>query len=157
VAFRRVQIDLADIVNSRWRPFSGKAVQRRITFENRVPNDVTVNSDRQNFSMVLSNLLDNAVEYTDDAGQIWVTARRANDSVELTLANTGCQLTSDQVAQVFDCFWRSDASRTGTGTHCGLGLPLVQRLVSALGGSAAAEVQPGGVFTIRLTLPASAP
>ena len=157
VAFRREQIDLADLVNSRWRPFSEKAVQRRIAFENRVPNNVTVNSDRQNFSMVLSNLLDNAVEYTNDAGQIWVTARRADDSIELTLANTGCQLTSDQVAQVFDCFWRSDASRTGTGTHCGLGLPLVQRLVNALGGSAAAEVQPGGVFTIRLTLPASAP
>ena len=105
--------------------------------------------------MVLSNLLDNAVEYTNEAGQIWVTACYTDDSIELTVANTGCHLTSEQVAQVFDCFWRSDASRTSIGTHCGLGLPLVQRLVNALGGSAAAEVQSGGVFTIRLTLPAS--
>lgn len=157
VVFRREQIHLAELVDSRWRPFSGKAVERRIAFENRVPNEVTVNSDPENFSMVLSNLLDNAVEYTNDAGQIWVTARHTDDSIELTVANTGCQLTSDQVAQVFDCFWRSDSSRTGTGTHCGLGLPLVQRLVNALGGSAAATVQSGGVFTIRLTLPASAP
>jgi len=157
VAFRRVQIHLAKLVNSCWRPFSEKAVERRIAFENRVPNDVTVNSDRESFSMVLSNLLDNAVEYTNNAGQIWVTARRTDDSIELTVANTGCQLTSDQVAQVFDCFWRSDSSRTDTGAHCGLGLPLVQRLVRALCGSAAAEVQSGGVFTIRLTLPLSPP
>jgi len=156
-AFRRVQIHLTELVNSCWQPFSEKAVQRRIAFENRVPNDVTVNSDRENFSMVLSNLLDNAVEYTNDAGQIWVTARHTDDSIELTVANTGCRLTSDQVAQVFDCFWRSDASRTGTGIHCGLGLPLVQRLVNALGGSAAAEVQSGSVFAVRLILPASTP
>ncbi len=157
VAFRRVQIYLAELVNSCWRPFSEKAVERRIAFENRVPNDVTVNSDRENFSMVLSNLLDNAIEYTNDAGQVWVTARHTDHSIELTVANTGCQLTNEEVARAFDCFWRSDSSRTDTGAHCGLGLPLVQRLVRALGGSAAAEVQSGGVFTIRLTLPLSAP
>ena len=157
VAFRPVQMYLTELVNSRWQLFSEKAVQRRIAFENRVPNDVMVNSDRESFSMVLSNLLDNAVEYTNEAGQIWVTACYTDDSIELTVANTGCHLTSEQVAQVFDCFWRSDASRTGTGIHCGLGLPLVQRLVNALGGSAAAEVQSGGVFAVRLILPASTP
>jgi len=156
VTFRREQIHPAELVDSCWRPFSEKAVERGIAFENRVPNDVTVNSDRENFSMILSNLLDNAAEYTNDAGHIWVTADRADNSTGISIANTGCQLTSEQVAQAFDCFWRGDSSRAGTGAHCGLGLALVQRLIKALGGSASVEVQPGGIFTVRLTLPASA-
>lgn len=152
VTFRREQIHLAELVNSCWRSSSEKAIERKIAFGNRVANDVTVNSDRENLSMVLSNLLNNAVEYTNDTGLIWVTAHHTGDSVEITVANTGCQLTNKEAAQVFDCFWRGDSSRTGTGAHCGLGLALVQRLVRALGGSVTVELQPGRIFLVRLTL-----
>ncbi len=152
VTFRQEHICLAELVNSCWRPFSEKATERETTFENRVPNDVTVNSDRENLSMILSNLLNNAVEYTNEAGQIWVTSHHTGDSVEITVANTGCQLTNGEAAQVFDCFWRGDSSRTDTGAHYGLGLALVQRLIRALGGSVTVELQPDGIFTVRLTL-----
>jgi two-component system OmpR family sensor kinase len=154
VPLRREQIRLAELVSFCWRPFSGKAIERDITFGNRVPDDVTVDSDRENLCMILSNLLSNAVEYTNNAGQIWVTARRGDDCVEITVSNTGCSLTSEQVSQVFDSFWRSDSSRKDTGVHCGLGLALVQRLVRALGGSVVAELQAGGIFVVRITLPA---
>jgi signal transduction histidine kinase len=103
--------------------------------------------------MVLSNLLDNADEYTDESGHIWTAAQQTEHSMEITVTNTGCRLTADQVTRVFDCFWRGDSSRQGTGTHCGLGLALVQRLVRALGGSAVAELQPKGIFTVQLTFP----
>ena len=156
VTFRQEHIRLAELVNSCWRPLSEKVIEREIAFGNRVPNDITVNSDRENLSMILSNLLKNAVEYTNDAGQIWVTAHHANDSVEITAANTGCKLTNEQAAQVFDCFWRGDSSRKDAGVHCGLGLALVKRIVRALGGSASVEVQPGGIFTVRLALPTDA-
>jgi len=111
-------------------------------------------SDRQNLSIVLSNILANAVEYADKGGQIRSTACSKDGSVEVAVSNTGCQLTTDQVAQAFDSFWRGDFSRSDTGTHCGLGLALVQRLVRALGGNAFAELQPGGIFIVRITLPA---
>jgi two-component system heavy metal sensor histidine kinase CusS len=152
VTFRHEHIYLVRLVNSCWRPFSEKAKEREIAFENQAPNDVTVDSDRENLSMVLSNLLNNAVEYANDAGQIWVTANYTDDSVEITVANTGCQLTNDEAAQVFDCFWRGDSSRKDTGVHCGLGLALVQRIIRALGGFTTAEVTPDGIFTIRLVL-----
>jgi two-component system heavy metal sensor histidine kinase CusS len=152
VTFRHEHIYLVRLVNSCWRPFSEKAKEREIAFENQAPNDVTVDSDRENLSMVLSNLLNNAVEYANDAGQIWVTANYTDDSVEITVANTGCQLTNEQAAQVFDCFWRGDSSRKDAGVHCGLGLALVQRIIRALGGFTTAEVTPDGIFTIRLVL-----
>ncbi len=155
MTFRRDRILLAELVNSSWRPFSDRARQRSIVFENRIPPEMTCESDTDSLSIVLSNLMDNAVEYTNQAGQIWTTARRTDVSVEFTIANTGCQLNNEQASQVFDCFWRGDSSRTDTGVHCGLGLALVQKLVAALGGCANVEVLNGGIFTLRLAIPAS--
>jgi signal transduction histidine kinase len=103
--------------------------------------------------MVMSNLLDNAVEYTDEKGQIRAEGHKADNQIEITVANTGCRLTSDEASQVFDCFWRGDSSRAETGIHCGLGLALVRRIIMALGGAADAEAQ-GGKFIVCLVLPA---
>jgi signal transduction histidine kinase len=154
VTFRREQVPLASLMNSCWRPFSERAVMRRIAFACSVPDDLTCVCDPDCLSMILSNLLDNAATYTNDGGRIRAAAQQTDDRTEVTLANTGCTLTDGQISQVFDCFWRGDSSRQDIGVHCGLGLALVQRLTGALGGSVTAERQTGGVFMVRLTLPA---
>jgi len=153
ITFRREEIQLAELVNSSWRPFSDRALERGIVFDNRVPAETTCQSDPDSLSMVLSNLLDNAVEYTNEGGQIWTTGDQDQDCVEITVANTGCRLTNEEISQALDCFWRRDSSRSDTGAHCGLGLALVQRLIKALGGCTTVEVQNGGVFAVRLVLP----
>jgi len=153
ISFHTEPILLAELVNSCWRSFSNKAHHREVVFDNRISVEMTCQSDPEHLSMVFSNLLDNAVEYSDKGGQISTTACSKDDSVEIIVSNTSCQLTAEQVSQVFDCFWRSDSSRSDTGIHCGLGLALVQKLVRILGGNATAELQSGGIFTIRVTLP----
>jgi len=153
ISFYTEQIQLAELVNSCWQPFSGRALDRRLTFENRIDAEIACQSDRQNLSTVLSNVLDNAIEYANEAGQIWTTACRKDDSVEMAVSNTGCQLTTEQTSHVFDSFWRGDSSRKDAGVHCGLGLALAERIMRGLGGSVCAEVQPGGIFTVRLILP----
>jgi signal transduction histidine kinase len=152
--FRSDRIQVAEIVDSCWRLLSHRALERNVIFENRLAAKMTCNSDPDGFSMVISNLLDNAVEYTNEEGQIWTEGKQTGNKIEIAVSNTGCRLTKDEASQVFDCFWRGDSSRTDTGTHCGLGLALVQRIVTVLGGSASVDVQPGGIFTIRLLLPA---
>jgi signal transduction histidine kinase len=153
IIFKAEPIRLAELVNACWRPFADSAYGREIVFENSIAANIVFPSDREHLSMVLSNLLDNAVEYADEGGHIWTTAQQTEHSVEITVSNTGCQLTAEQIPHVFDVFWRGDSSRMGTGTHCGLGLALVQRLIRALGGQVTAEIQPSGLFTIQLILP----
>lgn len=154
ISFQTEQIRLAELVNSCWQPFSEKALESQIKFENTIEAEIICQSDRQNLSIVVSNILANAIEYTDKGGQIRTAACSKDGSVEVAFSNTGCKLSAGQVSQVFDCFWRADSSRSDTGSHCGLGLALVQRLVRALGGNASAELQPGGIFVIRIILPA---
>ncbi len=153
VTFRRDTINLADMVTSCWRPFSARAADKKLTFQNRLPAALTCSSDPDHLSMAVSNLLDNAVEYADHRGLVSVDGRKTNGSIEITFANTGCRLTTDQLPQAFDCFWRNDPARTNTANHCGLGLPLVKKIVTALGGRASAELQSDGMFSIRITLP----
>jgi two-component system heavy metal sensor histidine kinase CusS len=152
MTFRRERLRLAELVDGSWRPLAEQARQRHITFESTTGDELTCLGDPDSLSMVVSNLLANAAEYTNDGGHIRVTARPADERMELTVSNTGCSLRQAQIPQVFDCFWRGDVSRKDAGIHCGLGLALVQRLMTALGGSATAELQPGGVFAVRLDL-----
>ncbi len=152
MTFRCERIQLAELVDSCWRSFSQRALQRNIVFENRIPAETSCESDPDSLSMVMLNLLDNAVEYTNEAGKIWATARLASSFLEISISNTGCRFSNEEASQVFDYFWRADSSRTDTGIHCGLGLALVQRIVKALYGRTIVEVQDGGIFTVRLLL-----
>jgi signal transduction histidine kinase len=154
ISFQSEEIRLAELVNFCWRPLSNKAADHKITFENRIDPKIKFETDRQNLAIILSNVLENAVEYADEEGRIRTSARLEEDSVQIEISNTGCQLTTEQAAQVFDCFWRGDSSRKDAGVHCGLGLALVDRISKALGGSITAEVDNGGIFKIRLTMPA---
>jgi signal transduction histidine kinase len=153
----RERVVLPDLVATCWRSFSDKAASRGLTFEDALPADLSCVSDPEGLHLVLTNLLDNAVEYANPAGLIRITGRRTDAVVEVTISNTGCQLSPDQVSQVFDAFWRADASRTNTGAHVGLGLSLVRRTLAVLGGTASATLEAGGVFAVRVVLPADSP
>jgi two-component system sensor histidine kinase QseC len=131
IVLRQDRVPLADLVETCWRPFCERAQHPHITFASTILDDQMCRCDPDSLSMVVSNLLANASEYTNDAGQIRAAAHPAEGQVELTISNTGCSLSQEQIPQVFDCFWRSDLSRTDAGVHCGLGLALAQRLVTA--------------------------
>jgi signal transduction histidine kinase len=151
------QVKTAEVVDMCWNSFSDKAFDRGISFDDSIHPEMAVETDRRILSSIISNVLDNAAEYTDENGQIRVAACKKDDALEISVSNTGCQLTGEQVSHVFDCFWRADSSRSDAGAHCGLGLALVRKLTRALGGDATAEIQPGAVFVLKLNVPVKPP
>ena len=165
VALRPEVVRVGELLEALWRPHAAEAQARGIVLERRLPADLQCTADRDLLAMVVSNLLANAVEYANDGGRIEVLGQAADDTLELSVANTGCTLSAAEVRHVFDRFWRGDSARTGTGVHCGLGLSLVERAVHALGGAVSATVSGpvrppvlgGGRFVVRVTLPAALP
>ncbi len=149
LSVHRESIALADLVD-----LCARAVLDRpgVTFHNQVPPHMHCEADRDKLMMVLCNLLQNAGEYVNDAGRIWCDARREDDALHVTIANTGCNLPPGDAARVAERFWRADTARTDTGVHAGLGLALVDRLIAAQGGEVQFDVA-DGVFTARITLP----
>ena len=148
------QTNLLDLVEGCWRPLAAGAAKRSITFENELPANLACITARAILSVILQNLLENAAEYADDGGRIWVAGGAGATSVELTVSNTGAHLSRADIANVFNPFWRGDSSRRDAGLRCGLGLTLVQRLAGVLGGTARASLAGFGIFAVTVTIPA---
>ncbi|MBN1845379.1 MAG: HAMP domain-containing histidine kinase [Sedimentisphaerales bacterium] len=157
VSFACTSIGLAERIVSCWRPFAEKAREKGVRLENRVPAELTCQTDPDYLALILTNLLENAVTYVNPAGDIQITAGCTGPYVEIAIANSGCTLSPKQAAEVFDRFWQGDPARSKTGSHCGLGLALVQKIVRALQGTIQADIDNAGRFTIRLRLPAGPP
>ena len=146
-------VNLNELISDLWPVFSDRALENRLRFQNNVPKTVTCISSKELFTVVLSNLLDNAVEYADPGGTIRIEGDRSAGTVILSVSNTGCRLEVKDAEHLFDSFWRGDQARQATGTHCGIGLSVVRRAVKAMGGQITAQIGSGGIFTAHLRLP----
>ncbi len=109
-----------------------------------------VSADEEAMTIVLDNLLDNAVKYSPDADRVWVQASVVNNAVEIRVRDQGVGIADEDRAHIFDRFYR--ARDSGTVAGAGLGLALVQRIVAAHGATMSVEsrVGEGSTFTIRL-------
>jgi PAS domain S-box-containing protein len=109
-------------------------------------------ADQQRLKQVLINLLSNAVKYNRSGGTVWVRCDRSSgDRVRIAVADNGTGMSPEQLARLFSPFDRLGAEQTAIeGT--GLGLPLAQHLVEAMGGEITAESEPGEGTTMQLEL-----
>ena len=100
--------------------------QKAIDFimENNLNNN-TVRYDPHYFGLILNNLLSNAFKFTAERGRIIIGLSEKNGHFVLRVSDTGCGLTKEQQARIFDRFYQVNVNNTGTG----IGLSLVKRLV----------------------------
>lgn len=100
----------------------------------KLPTDLpTIAADRNSLSEVISNLIDNAIKYSNDGGQIIVTAEVKGDFVEMSVQDFGMGIPASVVTGLFGKFYRSHLSRqTVSGT--GLGLYICKAIIESHGG-----------------------
>ncbi len=142
-------VDLGEVVAVALANHGPGIASRAITLANRCPEHLEISADRDLLNIIVNNVIENAIEYVDAGGRITIQGNRDGKKVVLAVSNTGCELAPEVAAQVFDRFWRADASRSATGAHAGLGLSLVQRAVVVMGGIATATVDDGH-FALRI-------
>jgi signal transduction histidine kinase len=116
---------------------------------------IGVRGDAVRVRQVLLNLLTNARRYTPADGTITVRGSSAPDGVVIEIHNSGSRLTKEELARVFDRFYRTDPSRVRASGGSGLGLAIVKHLVEAQQGRVWATSDASGV-TVGFTLPAGA-
>jgi signal transduction histidine kinase len=150
----REEVDFQLLLDECWALLADRARRRGLHAEWQfaAPNSI-LSADREKLRLVLNNLLDNAICYSDQGGNVQARGWIAGGEFHFQLTNTGCRLTSEEVEHVFDRFWRGDTARTQSGLHCGLGLTLVRRLVELMSGTISARLLEGGKFQTNLILP----
>nr|WP_260696852.1 HAMP domain-containing sensor histidine kinase [Streptomyces sp. 130] len=110
-------------------------------------------ADPVRLRQAVGNLVSNAVRHTPAGGEVTLRAYGSEDgdAVLLDVADTGSGIPADDLARVFDRFWRGEKSRSRRTGGSGLGLAIVRKLAEAHGGTATAVSTPGegSVFTLR--------
>jgi signal transduction histidine kinase len=150
---RLESLPMDDLVREVVQTFEPVAADRGISFESFVAPGLTIKGDRARLSQMLANLLDNSLKYTPNGGHVRLHAEcdPGGKGAIITIADSGSGISEKDLPHIFERYYRGDKSRSGPGV--GLGLPFVQGIVKAHGGSIAVESQPGLGALFRVSLP----
>jgi PAS domain S-box-containing protein len=130
-----------------------------VSFELSAPDDLPpVRCDEAKLRQVLVNLVENAIKYSPDGGEIAIELRAANGSVRLDVRDAGLGIPPDDHARVFEKFTRLDPGLSRGVGGTGLGLYIARELTERMGGEITVASAPGegSTFTVELPLEAFA-
>jgi signal transduction histidine kinase len=118
-----------------------------------IPDNLpTIGADRSSISEVVTNLVDNAIKYSHDGGNIVVAASLKDDFVEVTVTDSGIGIPDSVVGNLFSKFYRSHRSRESVG-GTGLGLYICKAIIEGHGGTIWVRSQEGQGTTFGFTVP----
>lgn len=126
--------------------------KKALQFKIKIPKELNIFVDRDKFFLIFSNLLSNAIRYTDK-GAIQVSSEIKNQTLILYFADTGRGIEPKNLARIFDRFYRTDAARTRVSGGSGLGLAITRGIVQAHQGTIEVSSQLGKGTTFTLTIP----
>ncbi|MBI3637878.1 MAG: HAMP domain-containing protein [Candidatus Rokubacteria bacterium] len=155
VTLHRAAVDIAEVVESVLAIMQPRAQARDVALTAALPPDLpAAHADHDRVAQILINLVDNAVKYTPEGGQVTVSARGASGrDVEVTVADTGIGIPAADLPRITERFYRVDRARSRELGGTGLGLAIVKHLVVAHGGELTIASEVGRGTTVRITLP----
>ena len=144
---------LNDVVAECCRSASTLASARHITLQCQCREDVAFHGDEELIRRMVMNLIDNAIRYTPEGGNV-TAALEANDAgLRIRIADTGVGIAPEAAPHVFERFYRSDKARSRSDGGFGLGLAIVKWIAEVHNGAVELESTPGVGSTFTVTLP----
>jgi two-component system phosphate regulon sensor histidine kinase PhoR len=121
-----------------------------------IPPDLPgISGDTDRIEQVLVNLVHNAIKFTPQNGDLTISSGVQDDSVLVSVSDTGIGIPEDDLPHIFERFYKVDKARSGGGT--GLGLAIAKHIVQAHGGDIWAESEDGKGSTFIFSLPIIVP
>jgi signal transduction histidine kinase len=147
-------LNLAAMTAGVAREFSRDAAEKGFTIHVDVPvREVEIKGDAEALARGLWNLLDNAVKYSGDSREVWVTLSRNGSEAALRVADKGAGIPASEQQEVFRKFFRGAVSRDRRIRGTGIGLTMLDHIVRAHGGRVTLESQFGVGSTFTMHFP----
>jgi two-component system sensor histidine kinase SenX3 len=124
-----------------------------VTLEVGEANGMTVRGNRLQLVSAVSNLIDNAVKYSNRGGDVSVAAERTSNTVEISVADHGVGIPARDLDRIFERFYRVDRARSRDTGGTGLGLAIVRHIATNHGGDVAVRSREGQGSTFTLRIP----
>jgi two-component system phosphate regulon sensor histidine kinase PhoR len=158
---RTHEVHLGSLVEQVWMGMKPLADQRAVSLALHQPTDrqmALIHADGSRLHRAVLNLLDNALRYSPNGGQIQVAIEERNGWYQLRVRDEGPGLSDEDLTHMFERFYRGDPSRVRSQrTGSGLGLSIVQQIAVTHGGRIQASNGSGGGALLELILPAHPP
>jgi two-component system sensor histidine kinase QseC len=142
----------AALLQSICQQLQQKAATRNLTIDVRTPPEMEIHTEPGRLRSILTNLLNNAVEYSRPGGTVQIQSEEENGHFTLSVTNPVENLRLEDVPHLFERFWRKDAARSGAG-HAGLGLSLARAFANSLGFTLSAAFEGDGQLRMTVTGP----
>jgi len=158
IGFNPLQHDLCKLIRSNIDLFASNAENKKIQIVNELDCPLIFEFDHEMINTVMRNLINNAIKYTGENGQITIYASQVNDIVEVSVKDTGIGMVSETAHLLFSSGIntnRKEGTKGEKGT--GLGLILCNDFVKKHKGTIWAESEPGKGTTFKFSLPRSHP
>ena len=158
-AIPKAPLDLASMLYDVSDEMSVVAQQAGLEFQTDIPEHLpTISANADQMKILIRNLIDNAIKYTQRGGKISLTANSPRGEIEIQVTDTGIGIPAEALPHIFERFYRVDAAHSRDTSRAtsstGLGLALVQRIAQSHGGRAEVSswIGKGSTFTVRLPI-----
>ena len=146
-------VDVDAVVEASLQRCRPRAAAREVALSSGGPSGLTVLGDRHQLETAVTNLVQNAIAYSEPGARVVVTTTGGEgDTVELKVSDTGIGISEADLARIFERFYRVDPGRSRDNGGTGLGLSIVKHIATAHGGEVAAwsRLGQGSTFTLRI-------
>ena len=150
------KVNLADLVSSVQTNVSVSAMKNQIRIDTVLdPATLTIRVDGPKIEQVFTNLLSNAIEYSDKGGSVTIRSQRVNEGVRFQVEDRGKGIPPEKQKKLFASFDSSGTKKKDGERSIGLGLIISRKIVEAHGGKMFVESEPGKGSVFGFTLPDS--
>jgi two-component system, OmpR family, phosphate regulon sensor histidine kinase PhoR len=150
---RKHSCDIAEVFRSTLEQLTSKAREKGLETVFEGPKHLTADANTAQMTQVAINLIDNAINYTNQ-GSVKVKVEQDENEVVIEVQDTGLGISSEHLPRIFERFYRIDKARSRVSGGTGLGLSIVKHLVEAHGGKVTVDsaLNQGSTFRIRLPM-----
>ena len=149
-------INLTELLAGLIQLYEPQAKEHEIDLQFHITGVMTILGDPGQITRLFTNLISNALKYTENGGTIKVQAEISPHSYSVSITDTGIGISPEHLSRIFDRFWRADQARSYADNSSGLGLAIAQHLAALHQGqiSVTSQLGVGSCFTV--VLPVSA-
>lgn len=149
------KVDIVELIDSTVFDFSGETHNKGIEIIFLKPETKLrhANADKEKIRVVIQNLIENAVKYSDMHGKIFITIKELNGMIQISVKDTGVGISEEGKSKIFEKFYRDPEAQKKEIIGTGIGLFTTKKIVEANGGKIWFESSKGEGTTFFFTIP----
>lgn len=156
IQLKKENLDLKWVAEKSIASYTPNARQKRIDILNEIAGGMNIYADKYTLSVIINNVLNNAIKFTHEGGKIVFSAKAGPDNVEISIKDTGMGMSSESLDRLFSHSGLPTRPGTNNEKGTGLGIILIKDFIEKNGGKLDVKSEPGVGTDFRFSLPVHA-